>query len=130
MMVMDFTISRTKQFRQRKKEMELYIGGYAQGKLAYVQEKYKGQDVLIIKDLHLWVKQLLQEKKPAEEIVLQYYREHPDCIFICDEIGNGIVPLAAEEREYRERVGRLLITLAKEAKTVERIVCGIGQKIK
>ena len=96
--------------------MELYIGGYAQGKLAYVQEKYKGQDALIVKDLHLWVKQLLQEKKPAEEIVLQYYREHPDCIFICDE--------------YRERVGRLLITLAKEAKTVERIVCGIGQKIK
>ena len=35
-----------------------------------------------------------------------------------------------KEREYRERVGRLLITLAKEAKTVERIVCGIGQKIK
>ena len=110
--------------------MELYIGGYAQGKLAYVQEKYKGQDALSVKDLHLWVKQLLQEKKPAEEIVLQYCREHPDCIFICDEIGNGIVPLAAEEREYRERVGRLLITLAKEAKTVERIVCGIGQKIK
>ena len=45
--------------------MELYIGGYAQGKLAYVQEKYKGQDALIVKDLHLWVKQLLQEKKPS-----------------------------------------------------------------
>lgn len=40
---------------------------------------------------HLWVKQLLREEKPAEEIVLQYYKEHPDCIFICDEIGNGIV---------------------------------------
>ena len=53
--------------------MQLYIGGYAQGKLAYVQEKLKGQEVPVVNDLHLWVKQLLQEEKPAEEIVLQYY---------------------------------------------------------
>ena len=53
--------------------MQLYIGGYAQGKLAYVQEKLKGQEVPVVNDLHLWVKQLLQEGKPAEEIVLQYY---------------------------------------------------------
>ena len=98
--------------------MQLYIGGYAQGKLAYVQEKLKGQKVPVVNDLHLWVKQLLQEGKPA------------DCIFICDEIGNGIVPMEKQEREYRERVGRLLIRLAGEAETVERIICGIGQKIK
>ena len=104
--------------------MQLYIGGYAQGKLAYVQEKLKGQKVPVVNDLHLWVKQLLQEGKPAEEIVLQ------DCIFICDEIGNGIVPMEKQEREYRERVGRLLIRLAGEAETVERIICGMGQKIK
>lgn len=110
--------------------MKLYIGGYAQGKLSYVQQKHKGEKAPIVNDLHLWVKQLLKEQKPAEEIVLQYYKEHPDCIFICDEIGNGIVPMEAEEREYRERVGRLLITLAEEAETVERIICGIGQKIK
>ena len=41
--------------------MQLYIGGYAQGKLAYVQEKLKGQKVPVVNDLHLWVKQLLQE---------------------------------------------------------------------
>ena len=110
--------------------MQLYIGGYAQGKLSYVRQKYQGQDVTIVNDLHLWVKQLLEEQQPAEEIVLEYYRAHPDCIFICDEIGNGIVPLEEKEREYRERVGRLLITLAKEAETVERVICGIGQKIK
>ena len=116
--------------RKEAMSMELYIGGYAQGKLSYVSEKHQGQDIPIVNHLHLWVKQLIEEEKPAEEIVLDYYREHPDCIFICDEIGNGIVPMDQKEREYRERVGRLLITLAKEAKTVERIVCGIGQKIK
>ena len=33
--------------------MELYIGGYAQGKLSYVQNKYKGKDITIVNDLHL-----------------------------------------------------------------------------
>ena len=31
--------------------MQLYIGGYAQGKLAYVQEKLKGQKVPVVNDL-------------------------------------------------------------------------------
>ena len=35
-----------------------------------------------------------------------------------------------KEREYRERVRRLLIELAKEADVVERVMCGIGQRIK
>ena len=30
--------------------MQLYIGGYAQGKLAYVQEKLKGQKVPVVND--------------------------------------------------------------------------------
>ena len=79
--------------------MQLYIGGYAQGKLAYVQEKLKGQEVPVVNDLHLWVKQLLQEGKPAEEIVLQYYKEHPDCIFICDEIGNCLLYTSPSPRD-------------------------------
>ena len=73
---------------------------------------------------------LIDEGKPAEEIILEYYKEHKDCVFICDEIGNGIVPMDEKEREYRERVGRLLIELAKEADVVERVMCGIGQRIK
>ena len=49
---------------------------------------------------------------------------------ICDEVGNGIVPMDAFEREYRERLGRFLIEVAKRADRVERIMCGIGQRIK
>ena len=49
---------------------------------------------------------------------------------ISDEIGNGIVPMDAFEREYREQTGRILIELAKEAEEVIRVICGIGQKIK
>ena len=36
----------------------------------------------------------------------------------------------AFEREYRERTGRILIRLAQEAEEVERVICGIGQRIK
>ena len=66
---------------------------------------------------------------PEEEIsgLLDAYG---DCIIICDEVGNGIVPAGSAEREYRERVGRILILLAQRAEEVERVICGIGQKIK
>jgi adenosyl cobinamide kinase/adenosyl cobinamide phosphate guanylyltransferase len=36
----------------------------------------------------------------------------------------------AFEREYRERLGRILITIAAKADRVERVICGIGQRIK
>ena len=52
------------------------------------------------------------------------------CVIISDEIGNGIVPVDAFERDYRERTGRMLITLASQADEVVRVICGIGQKIK
>ena len=61
------------------------------------------------------------------DAVLEYQE---DCIIISDEIGNGIVPTDSFEREYRERVGRILVQLADRAKEVERVLCKIGQKIK
>ena len=60
----------------------------------------------------------------------KYLEKHPDTVIICDEVGNGIVPLDSFEREYRERLGRLLCEIAAKAERVERIVCGIGQRIK
>ena len=56
--------------------------------------------------------------------------KEPDCIIISDEVGNGIVPADAFEREYRERTGRILVELAGRADEVVRVVCGISQKIK
>lgn len=125
--------------------MKLYIGGYAQGKRAYVQEKYKLSDsqtadgerdeletaeAVVYDHFHLWVRRKLAEGADVETLTAGLLERNPDCIIICDEIGNGIVPLAAEEREYRERTGRLLCELAKKAECVERILCGIGQRIK
>lgn len=128
-------------------DMELYIGGYAQGKLAYVQKKYSltaeqtidgakeefnGQKsgVWIFNHFHLWVRRHLKAGEDVGMLMERLLAEQPDCIILSDEIGNGIVPIDPAEREYREQTGRLLCELAEKAAHVERIVCGIGEKIK
>lgn len=110
--------------------MELYIGGYKQGKLNYVLNIRNKPPEKIKNDFHLWVRQLLEEQEDAEAVVEAYINEHPDCVIISDEIGNGIVPMDAFERVYREQLGRILINLAQRADRVERVICGIGQRIK
>lgn len=127
--------------------MELYIGGCSQGKLHYVLKQtgipedmvldaaeITGNDikkeVLIINHFHLLVKSILKEGGNPEEIINEITEENAGLIIISDEVGNGIVPMEAAEREYRERLGRILCGLAEKAVRVERIICGIGQRIK
>ena len=140
--------------------MELYIGGFAQGKLEYVKCRCKENqktenffvkvidcvdshykkmlletecDVLILNHLHLWVRDLLDEGMEEEKIqttILSWIKSNPDAIVICDELGNGIVPIKKQERIWREQTGRLMIELAKQAERVERILCGLGQRLK
>ncbi|MCM1284061.1 MAG: bifunctional adenosylcobinamide kinase/adenosylcobinamide-phosphate guanylyltransferase [Muribaculaceae bacterium] len=111
--------------------MKLVIGGAAQGKLEYVVNKYASQEnVVIVNRLHQWVRRRMESGGCPEAEIMSYVDSHEDCIIICDEIGNGIVPVEPFEREYRECVGRILVQLAGRAEEVERILCGIGQKIK
>ncbi len=131
--------------------MILIIGGFAQGKLHYAEQHYAqhevGQEVpvldgtlepptetdagqVIVNHLHRYIREQLQQGMAPEKTIANFLKEHPDCILICDEIGNGIVPMEAEERTYRERTGRILEGLAAQADEVVRVVCGIGQKIK
>lgn len=145
--------------------MELYIGGYAQGKLEYVLKQQEGErnrntesgekeegrkwkvvegaelpvgepffsdkeEGLIFNHFHLWIKRLLQEGENPEAAVAELVGTYQDCIVISDEIGNGIVPMEQEEREYRERTGRILTELAAKAERVERVLCGLGQRLK
>ena len=139
--------------------MKLIIGGLAQGKLHYalqkegneqciifdgvlpeekeIQEAWKKPDseekMLVINHFHHVVKQELAGKRTPEELeayVMEFVEKHPEAILICDEIGNGIVPVDAFERTYREQTGRILIRLAQKADEVVRVLCGIGQRIK
>ena len=127
--------------------MKLVIGGYAQGKLNYVQGKYnveasmvyageipekieEEKGVVVINHFHNWVKMKIANDGCPEKEIFEFVEKYPDCVIISDEVGNGIVPIEAFEREYRERTGRILVELAKKAEEVERVICGIGQKIK
>ena len=124
----------------------LVIGGYAQGKLAYVKQQFDlseyeqydrvlpvsgtGGKNILIDHLHLWVKKQLEEQNDPETALRTFLEKQTNWILISDEVGNGIVPMDTLEREYRERAGRLLITVAQQADEVIRVVCGIGQKLK
>lgn len=132
--------------------MRLIIGGYSQGKLRYVlqrwgaeacrvwdgelpreeqvQEAAAGGRIPVVNHLHSLVKKRLEQGGCPEEEIAAFAQQHPDCVFISDEIGNGIVPMDAFEREYRERTGRIQVELANRAEEVVRVLCGIGQRIK
>ena len=112
--------------------MILIIGGFAQGKLHYVKQRYArcedGRKVAVLDGtLEL----------PAETGALQVIVNHLHHS-IREQLRQGTAPEAmiehfpmeAEERIYRERTGRILEQLAAQADEVVRVVCGIGQKIK
>ncbi len=132
--------------------MKLVIGGYSQGKLNYVlqrsdtdiytvlngrlpderqlQEMTVQGETVVINHFHSWIKERIAQGGKPEEEIFTFLEKNPECIIISDEIGNGIVPIDAFEREYRERTGRILVGLADQADEVVRVICGIGQKIK
>ena len=112
----------------------MIIGGAYQGKLAYAKEtfpdvrwtdgeqcekeaifQYRG-----IFHFHKYIERLLSEGEDISELAKQ----------LTDEIGYGIVPMDPFLREVRETTGRICTELAKDAKSVIRVVCGIPTVIK
>lgn len=125
--------------------MELYVGGSHQGKLSYVMAKKGITEVKAFADgaacsseealhkgrinrLHLLLGRM--DRQEAEAFITSFLSEREDGIVICDEVGMGIVPIEKQDREYRELVGRCLCRLAERATVMERIICGIGMRIK
>lgn len=53
-----------------------------------------------------------------------------DRILIITDVSQGIVPMDARTRAFREMNGRLMLYLASEADEVWRVFCGIGKRIK
>ena len=135
--------------------MILVIGGYAQGKLEYVKEKYQtgGDDIfdfevediaelerysdglfsdrqIILNNINSLIKKELDDGKDPEELLGNILSKFNNVIIITDEVGNGIVPIDKNERIYREKTGRLQCMLAQNADEVIRVTCGVGQRIK
>lgn len=122
--------------------MELVIGGVGQGKRAYVQKKYgyseeemfrspaERRDEPVFVHLEQWVKKALSAgRDPAKELEALLLSGF-DGVILCDEVGCGVVPAVAEDRLWRETVGRLCCRLAQQADTVTRIFCGLPMSLK
>ena len=68
--------------------------------------------------------------KRAAELVRWLTKFKKNAVLICRDISAGIVPMDAEQRAWREAVGRYLSALAADADTVTRVFCGLPQQLK
>lgn len=126
--------------------MRFIFGGAYSGKTAFaldesglaLQDVVSGADcslcgeqgIKILNGLHLLVKRLLTCRKDPFLFLDRLIKENPDIIIISDEIGSGIVPLEAEERLWREAAGRLCCEAVRRAQRVDRLLCGVPQRLK
>ena len=120
--------------------MILIIGGAYQGKLTYAVKEYGlSEDECF--DLaggcpdkeyrcfyHL--EAFLRTLPDAEEALKKLMPYIKNSIVISREVGCGIVPTDASERQYREAHGALLRALCEKAEAVTRIFCGLKEELK
>ena len=109
--------------------MKLYIGGAYQGQRDLAERENPGAE--IFPDFHETIRRaVLAEHRDPRFFAGDFIREHPDAVIVANEVGAGVVPMEAEERAFREAVGRTLCVIAGAADQVTRCVCGIGVRIK
>ena len=126
--------------------MKLIIGGTCQGKKEYASEKYHlsgndwtdgkkcGRDDVFhgkaVYRFHEYIRNRLREGEDTAALAEEILEKNPQLIIVTDEVGYGIVPVEKQERIWREACGRVCTRLAKEADSVIRVCCGIGNRIK
>lgn len=124
--------------------MELIIGGAYQGKLDYAKEKYalKDGDIFTCRDkqisfsskcvnkLEEFTFACIQNSLDPVGYFMSMREEWQDCIFICQDMSCGVVPIGADMRQWRQETGRLCQYLSHNADHVYRIFCGLEQKLK
>ena len=112
--------------------MVLVIGGIASGKRTYIRSLGFRED-----DMSLNVHANSPVLSGLEEVLRQgaLSADEFDAIIrkdvvACCEVGQGVVPLDAADRAWRELVGRTWVELAKHADKIVRMVCGIPTVIR
>ena len=125
--------------------MKLIFGGAYQGKLDFAKDTFdvKDEDIFfcdeaspldyskkVFVNLEKFVLKCVEEGLEAKEVLASDRVSLEDKIIIVDDISQGVVPMDAKLRAWREMVGRTMLYLSKEADSVYRVFCGIGQQIK
>ena len=130
--------------------MILVFGGAYQGKLDYVLDKFQLSEddvyrcsrdgeinldrrvIYGLEEFVYWCTENGWEAKAVLESRCDMDADVPflDKIFIANDVSQGLVPMDATDRAFREMMGRTLLHLAKEAEEVHRVFCGLGQRLK
>ena len=130
--------------------MKLIFGGAFQGKLEYAKKNFDiksvhdcgagvspeasgtepdfGKDAVCA--LEKFVLRCVRDGKEAADFFRDNKEKWQDKVLIMTDVSQGIVPMDAELRAFREMNGRLMLYLASEAEEVIRVFCGIGKKVK
>ena len=126
--------------------MEMIIGGAFQGKKEYAKFRFelKDEDMTdgalasfeeifqcrCMYHFHEWVKKGLKENWDFQGLEDRLLASNPRILLITNELGCGVVPIDAFDRNYRETTGRICTRIAAKSNQVIRVVCGIGTVIK
>jgi adenosyl cobinamide kinase/adenosyl cobinamide phosphate guanylyltransferase len=120
----------------------LVIGGVNQGKLLYTMSKWgispeqvattfeNAENALVFDHFQQAVQKSLESGEDLVEKLEYLMKRNPQLIFLCDEVGCGVVPMDREERVWRETVGRLCCRMAGQAERVDRVFCGLAMRLK
>ena len=129
---------------QKENRFHIIIGGAFQGKAQYATKIYPGleltdgfncpldeiENCVAVNKFNSFTRRWLLEGRTKEALLTTLEKNENLQLLISDEIGYGLVPIDDFEREYREFHGRVMTELAEQADCVERVVCGIPQRIK
>lgn len=120
--------------------MILVIGGAYQGKLEFAKAQFGIREGEIFTcgsggiDFSKRCIQNIEEFVRETPDALDYFRENrdkwQDSILICRDLFCGVVPMGADNRDWRQNTGKLCQYLAGEADRVSRIFCGLEQRLK
>ena len=126
--------------------MIIVTGGAYQGKLAVAKSICKKENPVIaegkeasleeleradiIAQFHLYVRRLLEKGIEPEKQVEELCRKNPQVILEITQLGCGVVPMDAFDRNYREQVGRISCKMAESAEAVYMVNCGIAKRLK
>lgn len=127
--------------------MHIYIGGAYNGKRAYVKKRLASREsdwfegnlpsesemrndrMLVLAALEKWLAATVLSEQEAIDQVMEVIGNR-ETIVILTDIGRGIVPVDAGQRQLRDACGRLYQRLMEEAEEVTRIWYGVPQLLK